>query len=232
MQSEYGTAMLFRSLNDGPDEDASDTLEDKSSEWPESVELLARGDPVTEPLASASEGGGSGDQIAFTHLFERYNGKICRYIGIMVGDDETARDLAQETFIKAWQALPTLRHPGQVEAWLFRIARNKAIDYLRRKRIQRILLPWTAALAREADGKLHTQGFEDQVCDWDCAREALAQVRPKLRECLVLSVIVGLSRKRIAEIVGIDENSITTYISLARKAFQEAYELVKGEKQP
>lgn len=230
--------MLFRSLNDSSGEGVPDTLGDESSEWLEPVELVTREDPVTEPLAGESlrrgksERGGPGDQAAFTHLFEQYNSKICRYIGIMVDDDETAHDLAQETFIKAWQALPTLRHPDQVEAWLFRIARNKAIDYLRRKRIRRILLPWTAALAHEADGKLRMQGFEDQVCDQDCAREALAQVRPKLRECLVLSVIVGLSRKRIAEIVGIDENSVTTYISLARKAFQEAYERAKGEKQP
>jgi RNA polymerase sigma-70 factor, ECF subfamily len=147
----------------------------------------------------------------------------------MVGNEETGRDLAQETFIRAWKALPSLRHPAQTEAWLFRIARNIAIDYLRKK-LPKVVLSWANMDEHEATGNLKAEGFEEQVSEQECVKQALAHLRPKLRECLILYVIVGLNQKKIAEILHINETSVIVYVSMGRNAFRQAYEHLKEEK--
>ena len=192
-------------------------------------------EPNTESLivdlsvANSTKDAYAANEMVITRLFEAYNHRICTFLGHMVGNEETGRDLAQETFIRAWKALPSLRHPSQTEAWLFRIARNIAIDYLRKK-LLKVVLPWTTMEEHEATGNLKAEGFEEQVSEQECVKQALAHLRPKLRECLILYLIVGLSQKKIAEILHINENSVTTYVSMGRKAFRQAYERLKEEK--
>ncbi len=163
----------------------------------------------------------------FTRLFEQYNGKICAYLAYLIGDDEVGRELAQDTFVKAWEGLPNLRNPEQSEAWLFRIARNTGIDYLRRRKIRQIFLPWTKDDKRLEN--LSVQGFEDSVGEAEYIKYALARVQDKPRECLILYVIVGLSRQQIAKLLEINESSISTYVSLGRKQFRDAYDSIIGE---
>ncbi|HEU5198996.1 MAG TPA: sigma factor, partial [Ktedonobacterales bacterium] len=59
----------------------------------------------------------AGDQAAFTALFHQYNAPLCRYLAHLVGNDEVARDLAQETFFRAWQSLPTMRDEQRFAPW-------------------------------------------------------------------------------------------------------------------
>jgi len=72
-----------------------------------------------------------GDKQAFDVLYVRYCGQIKRYLSRMVGDDNAACDLAQDTFLKAWSQLPSLREPTRFTSWLYRIAQNCARDYQR-----------------------------------------------------------------------------------------------------
>src|SRR5947209_11455843 len=68
----------------------------------------------------------SGDGQAFAQLFHTYNGQICTYLSRLVGNDDTGRDLAQETFIRAWKNLPGMQGDAQFKPWLYRIATNLA----------------------------------------------------------------------------------------------------------
>jgi len=71
--------------------------------------------------------------LAFDEMFTRYHGRIYGYLLGMVGDAEQAQDLTQDTFLKAYKALP--RTPDLVlPAWLYRIATNTALDALRHRR--------------------------------------------------------------------------------------------------
>src|SRR6266571_6447129 len=76
----------------------------------------------------------AGDMLAFDTLFQYYNARVCTYLARMVGNDEEGRDLAQETFLKVWRALPSMHDELHFDTWLFRIATNTAIDYLRRRK--------------------------------------------------------------------------------------------------
>jgi RNA polymerase sigma-70 factor (ECF subfamily) len=235
--------MLFQSLQDDSGEDlpihdtghAVDTNgKDSLAAKLVAIEVSAT-EPITEsPIVDPSEANSTKDaytanEKVITRLFEAYNHRICTFLGHMVGNEETGRDLAQETFIRAWKALPSLRHPAQTEAWLFRIARNMAIDYLRKK-LPKVVLPWANMDEHEATGNLKAEGFEERVSEQECVKQALAHLRPKLRECLILYVIVGLSQKKIAEILHINETSVIVYVSMGRNAFRQAYERLKEEK--
>ena len=235
--------MLFQSLQDDSGEDfpVHDAGHAVGTNGKDSLatELEVLETSATEPITESSVGDPSeatstkdthtANEQVITRLFEAYNQRICTFLGHMVGNEETGRDLAQETFIKAWKALPSLRHPAQTEAWLFRIARNMALDYLRKK-LPKVVLPWAKMEEHEATGNLKAEGFEEQVSEQECVKQALAHLRPKLRECLILYVIVGLSQKKIAEVLHINETSVAVYISMGRKAFRQTYERLKEEK--
>src|ERR1700726_4803640 len=92
-------------------------------------------------LAQVVELARAGDSNAFRDLFQKYNGQVCTYLARLVGNDEVGRDLAQETFMRAWKSLPTIRSDAHFKAWLFRIATNIAMSHLRHARLVR-WLPW------------------------------------------------------------------------------------------
>src|SRR5260370_31943901 len=75
-----------------------------------------------------------GDQLAFEKLYERYNSRLNRYLIRMVGDDGVGCELTQETFLKAWEALRSLRDPTRFANWLYRIAANSAYTYQQQTR--------------------------------------------------------------------------------------------------
>lgn len=77
-----------------------------------------------------------GDQDAFNELLKKYRGAIFSLVFKMVKNKEEAEDLVQETFIKAFSALASFNAKYAFSTWLFKIASNNCIDYLRKKRLQ------------------------------------------------------------------------------------------------
>lgn len=78
----------------------------------------------------------SGDQKAYTLLLKKYRGAIYGLIYKMIQDKRETEDLVQETFIKAFSALKSFHAEYAFSTWLFKIASNNCIDFLRKKRIQ------------------------------------------------------------------------------------------------
>jgi len=74
-----------------------------------------------------------GDQRAFGRIVRRYQSLVCTVTYSGTGDLSASEDLAQETFIAAWQKLSDLRDPARLRGWLCTIARNLAVDWLRRR---------------------------------------------------------------------------------------------------
>src|SRR2546423_11586650 len=94
-----------------------------------------------DPLSEADDNAGqnnlvvqaqAGDMTAFEKLYRQYYNRVCAYLVHIVRDDGVACELTQETFLKAWQALPGLREASTFAGWLYRIATNLAYDHQRR----------------------------------------------------------------------------------------------------
>src|SRR5687768_6462641 len=99
---------------------------------------LVRSDAVTDEADLVARAR-TGDVVAFERLFERYHAPLLNYLHRMVGDRALAEDLTQDSFVKAYKALPGTRPDLAFKAWLYRIATNTAISHLRRKKVIRWL---------------------------------------------------------------------------------------------
>lgn len=161
-----------------------------------------------------------GNPEAFRWLMEHHQDGIFRFLMGMVGDAEDARDLTQHTFMNVSQKVATLRNPLQFKPWLYRIARNLAYDYLRHQK-RKSWLSWEQLEVE--GGTFGEDGPEAAVAEADFVRQTLARLPPKLRECFLLFVVGGLSAREIAEMVGIGEASVPTYVSNARTLFKQVY---------
>jgi RNA polymerase sigma-70 factor (ECF subfamily) len=162
------------------------------------------------------------DEQAFEVLHERYHSQINRYLIRKVGDDNAGDELAQEIFLKAWLKLPGLREPTRFINWLYRIARNRALDYQRH--IQRFpQIPLDMYPDGGGERALTVAGPEEGVEQRELIRLALKQVTPTYRSCLILYVIEGLSQREIAERLKMKDTSVSKYISRGKEELRQNY---------
>jgi len=188
-----------------------DTSSSDSGNFPDEYQLVMRAH--------------DGDQRAFELLYERYTTRICRYLSRMTGNDGVGCELTQETFLKAWEALPALREPTRFAGWIYRIATNCAYNYQHRaKHLQ--IVPWDAY---RRDEELSVAGPEEQVEETELLKQALARVSPTYRPCLILYVIEELPQRKIAELLKIKESSVSKYVSRGKEELRQIYHRLMKE---
>ena len=169
-----------------------------------------------------------GDQLAFEKLYERYNDRISRYLFRMVGDDGVGSELTQETFLKAWEALLSLREPERFANWLYRIATNSAYNYQNHARLIRTV-PWEEYAENSAS--LSISGPERQIEETELMKLVLARVSPTYRPCFILYVIEKLPQRQIADLLGIKLTSVGKYVSRGKEEFRQIYYHMMNEMQ-
>jgi len=179
-------------------------------------------DPGRAPPAGLVAQAKQGDARALENLFGSYYEPISLYLTRMVGDDEVGHELAQETFLKAWQSLPGLRDETRFAGWLYRIATNLARDHQRRARLIR-WLPWEQYQQREQAGQMSSTGPETQVEEAELLKQALAQVSLTYRACLVLYIVEDLPQPAIAERLGIKASYVSNYVSRGLAELRRIY---------
>jgi RNA polymerase sigma-70 factor (ECF subfamily) len=163
----------------------------------------------------------TGDQAAFAQLFEQFHAPILNYLNRMVNDRAVAEDLAQDTFIKAYRALPKTRDDLSFKAWLYRIATNTAISHMRRGKIVR----WLPMLGDRETG--------DEAIDRTVTRQtdisrALDELPKHYAAVLLLRHYQGLSLAETAQALDITENAAKLRLFRARKAFARVYDIDPG----
>jgi RNA polymerase sigma-70 factor (ECF subfamily) len=150
-------------------------------------------------------------------LYRDYRIRIFRAVAGVVSDDAAAEDLAQETFERAWRARASYRGaPEEVGAWLYRIAMNAAMSWLRRQRLAR-LLP-TRIFVRGDPGSESLERVENR----QLADTALAALSPKLRAVVVLSYYSGLTQQEIATALAIPRGTVATRLAAAQRIMRSA----------
>ena len=168
----------------------------------------------------------AGDEQAFKTIYERYFDRIALYLTRMVGKDDIGSELTQDTFLRAWRALPNLRQTETFLGWLYRIATHIAYDYQRRKKHLSLTSydeePTLIDLSSSED-------IEGQVIAEELLRLALTCVPEKHRNCLILYHVQGHSKPEIAELLHLQEGSVSTYISLGMEEFRRIHHHLQVE---
>lgn len=183
--------------------------------------------PTDSKLIALARGGDSG---AFDQLCQRYYERIELFLARMIGSDEVGAELAQETFLKVWQALPGLREDGRFTGWLYRIAANLARDFQRRARLIR-WLPWEEYETQGGTEAMRHAGPEQQVEEAELLKQALAHVSATYRACLILYVVEDLPQPQIAERLGIKPSSVSSYVARGLAELRQVYLRLAAEQE-
>jgi RNA polymerase sigma-70 factor (ECF subfamily) len=179
-----------------------------------------------------------GDHSAFEALVLRFQTPVRLYLAHLIGDEEQARDLTQDTFYQAWKGLPKLRDPFFFRAWLFRVATNRGHSWLRHHRlIGWVSLDWLNGSSEDSQSRwenasiagevLHApeSGFEERLAEAETLRQALLQVPVDYRSCLLLHLSLGFSVPEVAEQLGLTRGAVRMRLfrglALLRKAHQQ-----------
>jgi RNA polymerase sigma-70 factor, ECF subfamily len=149
---------------------------------------------------------------AFSVLYDRYVQPIYRYFYYRINSAAEAEDLTSQTFLSALEALPRYQHQGNFAAWLFRIARGKVIDYIRREKTQ---LPLMDSFPAEATDLLASLVHSDEIA---CLSALIHRLDENEQELIRLRYTAGLPFAQIAVILDSNENTVkkSLYRVLAR----------------
>lgn len=169
----------------------------------------------------------AGREDGFEELVRRYQRPIVAYVYRMVGDYDSALDLAQEVFIKVYNSLGRYRPEFKFSTWIYRIAHNAAIDHLRRQGASRteemeIEGPEGTTFEKPLASKAPTPEQETERGERRAEiEEVVAQLSPTYRELIVLRHSHDLSYDEIAEVTSLPLGTVKNRIFRAREAMRE-----------
>ncbi len=183
---------------------------------------------MDDEIRSLIEAAQGGDEDAFGELVKSHYERIYRHLWTYVRNEHDARDLAQETWIKAWDKIPTFRGEAPFGAWVARIATRTALDFLRRKkRLREVPLPEPGDPTHEAADPVTAPSEPDRpdrALQRTEVRErfdlALGTLSEKHRTVLALRELECLSYTEIARILRCRTGTVMSRLFNARKAVQ------------
>jgi RNA polymerase sigma-70 factor (ECF subfamily) len=168
------------------------------------------------------------DATTFEGIYEAYADSILNLAWRMTANEEVARDLTQEIFMKVYQSLDTFERRSSVYTWIYRIAVNHIYNYLKKERRK----GWADVLDKTLSEAVHEDAAEDphpaapepaadrRLEDAERAEvvwRAVASLPPKYRVPIVLYHYQGMSYKDIAEASGLSMSAVETRIHRGRK---------------
>ncbi len=178
----------------------------------------------------------AGDRAEFSRLVDLYSGSLFRLALRILGDPQDAEDVLQETFLKAYRALPSFEGRSSLSTWLYRIVTNEALMVIRRGKPD---LLW--ADEEEENSEAISPSL---FVDWGALPEqellshevkqfldqAVQQLSANLRIVFLLRDVAGLSVKETAEQLGLSEVAVKTRLLRARLRLREELSAYFGER--
>ena len=164
-----------------------------------------------EELVSRSIGG---DADSFNQLVLRWERPIYALAYRVIGREEDARDVCQETFLRAFRALGGFRGQAKFSSWLYRIALNLCRDWVRRQRRTPVVpMPEDVDVIELAASREPTEPIEELVARRDLTRaveKAMARLPEEQRTAIILKEYHGLTFQEIADLVGCPLSTVKT----------------------
>ena len=162
----------------------------------------------------------------YGELVRRYKSLVTSYCYSRVGQRETAEDLAQEVFVRGFQALCNLKKPSAFSGWLLSIAHNVCIDHMRNKSRT---VPLEVHSEKDSQGEIvlenkKTINAADHLAGEETREAILAAINSlgeEYRVTLVLRHVNGQSCEEISETLGVSLGTVTSRLSRAHKLLRE-----------
>ena len=165
---------------------------------------------------SASER--SSKETALAALYDEYYDKIARYIFVRIGDRAEAEDLAGEAFLKALQSLDSYKERGiPMRAWLFKIAHNLVVDYLRQAAKRKTVSIDTVQVVAEEN----PQAVVETKMELERVTRAFDQLTPAQRQIIELRFFGGLTSEETGRILNKSSGAIREMQSAAIKQLRK-----------
>ncbi len=176
----------------------------------------------------------AGDEAAFEQLVRRHQHRVFALVGGILRHPEDVEDIAQQVFLKAYLGLKKFDQRAAFSTWLYKIAVNECWDYLRKKKVRPLL--YEADLSEEQvsrlDGIASYERPPESPSERIEARQALDYVLGALseqdRQLLILKEIEGFSVQELAEILGLNVNTVKVRLFRARGRIMNAYRRRSG----
>jgi RNA polymerase sigma-70 factor (ECF subfamily) len=186
--------------------------------------------PPPDPLVARAL---TRDEAALAALYAAHSPAILRFLADLLGDDAAAADATQETFVRAFRRLDTLRGTDRIAPWLFGIARNVSLEHKKaRRRRGRVLVPDEPRREGEqvresADGRTP----EAELLGREAAsvlERALAKLSEDRRAMLLLRLDHGLAYEEIATLMGFSLAKVKVEIHRARQVLRAELDAYRG----
>lgn len=169
----------------------------------------------TEP--SKNSGSMATKQVRYEALVKALHGDLYRYAFWLTHEKQVAEDLVQETFLRAWRALDSLKDEKAAKSWLITILRRENARRFERKRFD--MSEYEEASIMDTQSTTTEQVIENQ---W--LRDKIAELPPEYSEPLVLQVLGGYSGEDIANMLNLNKNTVMTRLFRARNQLKDALE--------
>lgn len=167
-----------------------------------------------------------GDSMAFGELMQAHQDKIYTLCYRMTGNAEDAADLTQEVFLSAWRSLSRFQEQSSFGTWIYRMATNASIDFLRREKRRQVLSMTMEEDSEERQAQVPDERYSphrllEQKEARQAVADALAALSPEHRQVLVLREMEGLSYQEIGQLLDLEEGTVKSRIARARLALRD-----------
>ncbi len=173
----------------------------------------------------------NGDDTAFTELVKKYQKPVHALIWCKIGDFHIAEEITQDTFLKAYQGLATLKKPQRFASWLYVIAANNSNTWLRKKRL------WTQSLEDIRNSQLGKLTYSQYVVEEkertavETQREVVKKLLAKLpeseRTIITLHYFSDMSSAEIGAFLGVSANTIRSRLRRAQQRLQKQETMIR-----
>ncbi len=158
-----------------------------------------------------------GDKAAFAELFNRHEAPLRYFVSHLLADKQTSDDMLQEIWLSVLAKISTLKKADAFRAWLYRIARNKVYQQLRRTQ-------QATKIQEELPLIAETEDCEFSAEDAERIHQSLAKLKIEHREALMLRFLEQMPYQQMAEVTGCNVGTIRSRIHYAKLALRQELE--------
>ena len=172
---------------------------------------------VLDTELSKNNGSMATKQVRYEALVKALHSDLYRYAYWLTHEKQVAEDLVQETFLRAWRALDSLKDEKAAKSWLITILRRENARRFERKRFDMSEYEEANIMDTQSTGT-------EQIIENQWLRDKIAQLPPEYSEPLVLQVLGGYSGEDIANMLNLNKNTVMTRLFRARNQLKDALE--------